>query len=345
MSKDEDELNEGLQAFLHDVEEMVYLSDIITLVDLMDENRKRFQSGPPILWVEYLLKSGWVNIRRRRLGEAEESYNEALKIIDENPKDDPEWKRLKQEYLWGMGRLKRFSGDVDGAISTLEEGIALREWDDATCARPHLDLAPLLAEKGEMNEALDHYRSGINILEKTDAKNELARAYNNISDAFIKTGNYEDGLEFATKCIRLSGEIGNTRVAGFGAMNGGEALVRMGDAVQAMEYYEICNEAWKDTKEDYERGSVFMLLGMVETLAGNYTAAQEAFEEANHFMEEQDRRFYAARTKHEYGILLTKMGEKERARVMFQEAIAILEEFNWEKELDAVKEKLDELDE
>jgi len=338
------EEEQDLQKIIDEVEELIYHMDLMKVVDLLEENRKRFELAEKKIFVSYLLKMGWVNTRRRRIAEAFENCEEALGIIEQQDDGDPEWLRLKQEYMWGKGRLLRFSGKVDEALDILEDAIKLRQVEDLTGARPHLDMAPILSEKGRMSEALDHYREAVRILETTDKLNELARSYNNISDAYIKTSDYQTGLEYADKCIKLSGEIGNNRVAGFGAMNGGEALIRMGEPARAREYYHICKEAWEDTKNDYEMGSLVLLLGMIETREGNFEQAREAFEEADIFMEGQDRMFYSARVKHEYGILLIKMGEVELAKGKLMEAAVILEKYNWDKELAAVKEKLKEVE-
>ena len=62
-------------------------------------------------------------------------------------------------------------------------------------------------------------------------------------------------------------------------MNGGEALVRMGDAARARDYLNMCKEAWADTNNDYELGSLKLLEGMIEAPVSTFVPPWNRYDE------------------------------------------------------------------
>ena len=182
------------------------------------------------------------------------------------------------------------------------------------------------------------------ILEKTNDKLELARNYNNIADAYLKNEEWESALEYAKKAAAVSQEIENPRIEGYGRLNAGEALVKMGDTKKARIYHEICLDVFSHTQQKHDLGYCFYLGGIIETEDGNYDKAEDYFTESLEILDMSDHRFQNARIYHEYGVLLLKLGEVEKAKEMLQNSAIILEEYNCFKELKRVQEKLDEID-
>ncbi len=336
----EDIGEELLWAILEDVESRLYDGDLSTAADLLEHNKQHFLKGRPLIFAYYLLNNGWVHIRRRRMAEAVEEFEEAGKIIDERPAGNTEWDRLRQYKGWGESRIARVRGNYSDAEDILEHALNQRKAKDEITARVLIDLAIIQVEKGNVKGGLDTYLKGIFLLERTDDKKELARAYNNISDAYLKNQEWKKTLEFADKCIALTRELGNSRIQGFGSMNAAEALVHIGDTKNARVYLEICRNAFENSQESYDIGCLKFIEGLVETADGNFDRAEDAFDRSLEQLEYSDHRFQIGRIFHEYGKMYIKKGEKEKALEKLKEAQTILDEYYCIDESKAVEKSL-----
>jgi len=335
---------EFLQAILDEVETLLYDGGLSKAADLLEHSKRHFREARPLIYSNYLLKSGWVHIRRRRMGEAIDVFTEATKIIDDRPMGNPEWDRLRQDKYWGEARIQKIKGNFIKAEEILEMALKNRKAKDEITARVLIDLAILQVEKGNPKIGLDNYLKGIWILEKTDDKKELARAYNNISDAYLQEEQWGKSLEFADKCIKLCKELGNKRIEGFGSMNAADALVKMGKPKKARVYLQNCQNVWKRSQEQYDKGCMHYIAGLVETASEDFKKAEEEFDVSLDFLEDTDHKFQVGRIYHEYGLMLLKKGEKKRAVEKLKEAVRILDEFNCVTELKAVHQTLESID-
>jgi tetratricopeptide (TPR) repeat protein len=340
----DEKLVQRLKDVLVKVEHLLYQGKLSDASDLLDENKRVFMKSHVELYTGYLLQTGWLHIRRRRVSEAEEAFEEASKIIEEYPKGDPVWDRMRQAKLWGESRTKRILGNDTKADQLLGQALRIRKTQDEITARVLGDLAIINAEQGDHKTAIDNYLKAIFILEKTNDKLELARNYNNIADAYLKNEEWENALEYAKKTAAVSQEIENPRIEGYGRLNAGEALLKMGDSKKARIYHEICLDVFSHTQQKHDLGYCFYLGGMIETADGNYDKAEDYFTESLEILDMSDHRFQTARIFHEYGVLLLKKGEIEEAKEMLKKSAVILEEYNCFIELKRVQEKLDEID-
>jgi tetratricopeptide (TPR) repeat protein len=345
LATNDDKLDdEFLQAILEEVETSLYIGNLSKAADLLERSKKQFEDARPLIYANYLLKLGWVYIRRRRMAEAISEFEEATKIIEDRPKGNPEWDKLRQDKFWGESRIEKIKGNFTKSEEILEKALLQRKAKDEITARVLIDLAIILVEKGNFKKGLDNYLKGIWILEKTDDKKELARAYNNISDAYIKNAEWENAIEFADKCIELCRKLGNKRIEGFGSMNGAEASLKMDKLEQAREYLVSCKKVWQNSQESYDLGCMYYIEGMVETADSNFDKAIEAFAKSLDLLEDSDHKFQVGRIYHEYGKMYLKKGDRETAKENLKEAVRILDEYNIIDELKAVYDTLESLD-
>ena len=336
--------DEFLIAILEEVETSLYDGNLSKAADLLDKSKKPFESARPRIYANFLLKMGWVHIRRRRMAEAISEFKEATKIIEDRPKGNPEWDRLRQDKLWGESRIAKIKGNYTESEEILEKALRKRKAKDEITARVLIDLAIIQVEKGSFKSGMDNYLKGIWILEKTDDKKELARAYNNISDAYLRNEGWGNALENADKCIILCKELGNKRIQGFGSMNAAEACIRMGNIDMAREYIDACKAVWTDSKEYYDLGCMYYIEGMMESEDGNFEKAEDAFDRSLDLLENTDHKFQVGRIFHEYGRMFIKKGDKDSAREKLQEAQRILDEYSIVDELKLVYRTLESLD-
>jgi len=196
-----------------------------------------------------------------------------------------------------------------------------------------------MGEEGTLDEAIFNYNKAIDILETRKAVDDLARAYNNISDAYTKKGVYRWALTFADKAIDIS-KGRNDRNLAIAYITGADALVRMGETKMADEYLDRSQEALRDKPDRYTQGAILHLRGVVEMENGHYEAAEIALLGAIEIMHETGIPFYLARDYLDLGRMYKKTGDGEKAKKNLLQALDIFTHHNCQKEAKATREEL-----
>jgi tetratricopeptide (TPR) repeat protein len=298
-----------------------------------------------IVHVLYLIKIGQINILKVQWEDAKNHFKQAEEIIDSNLDKGPLWEKLAQKLYVEFGNMYWRLADYLKAELYLEKAISIAKEEDVAKAKAHIEMGNIKGERGELQEAVENYYKAINILERLGEKTELSRAFNNISDAYFKKGNYDWAVAYADKCIELNKELGRPRNLAIGYLTGAEALVKIGDIEDAREYHKLSSEAIKDIDDDYVKGCLSNVLGMIETEEENFKKAEKAFKKAQKLLKNTDIPFYLARAYYENGILYQNMDEFTKAREVFIEALKIFDEHQCAEEANTVKLHLKEMKE
>jgi tetratricopeptide (TPR) repeat protein len=316
-------------------------------VDRLREAEERFRTcGVDELYARFLLQMGDILILRNNWPEAWDCFDRALVFIESQigKEDDSDfWRNAACRTLLGMGKVAFRQSDYPTAKDLLKQCTERKGCDPDTEGKAFIETANIFAEEGVMDKAITNYLKAIEVLEEVGDDMELSRACNNIADAYNKVDMRPQAFEYAKQSVEYGKKAGSLRSVAFAGMNAASALLHQGDIDGARDYYEISHESLGDSPDPYGQGALINLLGMIETRAGNYDEARDAFERARDLLEESGIRFYLARTYHEYGRMFALSGEPSNARQYLKMALEIYEGDECGKEAQKVRKDLDGL--
>jgi eukaryotic-like serine/threonine-protein kinase len=112
------------------------------------------------------------------------------------------------DYLWSLGNALMGTGQFERAEPLLHEAMAL-DFDTAramTRLGPvHSNLAIMLSRKGDLEGALHHARTSVEITEQTHPPGHYIRArrYNNLGAAYGRVGRYEEAADAILRALEI----------------------------------------------------------------------------------------------------------------------------------------------
>lgn len=331
-------------AILDMADDLVLQGSLDEAMDLLNQARKSTDTiKDPHLFARILFKLGYVSILMAQWSMAEDFYLAAGEIIEPRL-EETAWQKLAQELYIAKGFMFWRLGNYLDAEEYLNKAISISKDEDILLGKAYLEMGNVLAEKGETEAAIKNLLHAIEILSKTDDKNELARAYNNISDAFKKNSDFDSAVLYADKCIAKAVEKGNKRQEGFGYLTGGESLVKKGDVKKARQYLESARTAFGHAIEPYIVGSLLLLEGIIVAKEHNFKQALAVFEEAKKKLALSNIPYYLALVYHEEGGVYKNMGNIILAKRCFEDALKIFRDHRCLADIRAVKRDLNEIE-
>lgn len=296
-------------------------------------------STDPQLVARYLMKEGYISIHKTKWEEARNYLENAAAVIAPHITQGKGWEEMGKSVYVDLGQMNWRLADYPKAKFYLGKVLEISKDNEMVKGRAYLELGNVLGEEGAVDDAIFNYNKAIDILEPRKAVDDLARAYNNISDAYTKKGVHRWALTFADKAIELS-KGRNDRKLAITYVTGAEALINMGELKLADEYLDLSQEALKDKPDKYTQGAILHLRGVVEMVSGHYEAAEIALQGAIEIMLETGIPFYLARDYLDIGRLYKKTGDIEKAKENLQRALDIFTKHNCHKEAVAAQEEL-----
>ena len=194
-----------------------------------------------------------------------------------------------------LGLLLAKRGDMNGAVEHFGRSVQLRP--DSAKYRNQLGAA--LESKGRLREATLQYQEAVKIQPQ-------AAFYSNLGGALSKQGRFEEALRNFYQALALSPEDSQIH---FSLAN---ALVRQDHLSEAVEHFQKAVKIQPDFAEAYHS------LGRVVAAQGHLEQAIEYFREAIRIQPE------FAEAHQSLGTALAEQGNREQAMEQFQEALRIL---------------------
>ncbi len=182
-------------------------------------------------------------------------------------------------YFW-IGFAHAFLGHRAEASQCLHRGLeeATRAGDEAVMGRAHRALAMEYTFSGRpLNEAVDHSRKAVLLLEGTKDSFWLSQALYILSQCCIFAGEFDSILEATTRLEALGNATGNRRAQTNAAMFAGLSHAMRGDAETGI---ELCERAIELSPDDFETAHALACLGRASCEAGDITRAVTILEQA-----------------------------------------------------------------
>ena len=292
----------------------------------------------------YLSYSGMGNAYDRygKFDEAVKWYNKALENED----------KILQER--GKEALAAIYFSKGRAYQRVEDPQAIQDYKKSLEYNPNLDtalghLASIYVSTGKYDDALELYDRSIRLKEK---RAELGlwdfHTWDGRGQCYYKLGEYEKAIQDLNKAIG----VGRRPILP-GYLYLGKTYLAMGDDSKAVEYFEkvtgICTDAigkidkgehvWLYPSEDY---ALYNIRGLAYIELEEYDKAISDFEKAIELGPKNFPRghaYYPVEGRKNIGIAYSKMGDKEKAKEFYQEALSIVVE----RGLHFTKKEIEEL--
>lgn len=307
--------------------------------ELQSISRSFNSTTDPQLIARFLMKEGYIAILQNKWEEARNYLENAAAVIAPHIKQGKIWEEMGKSVYVDLGQMNWRLADYPKAKFYLGKVLELSKDTELVKGRAYLELGNVLGEEGAVDDAIFNYNKAIDILEPKKAVSDLARAYNNISDAYTKKGVHRWALTFADKAIELA-KGRNDRKLAVAYVTGAEALINMGEMKLAEDYINRSQEALKDKPDKYTQGAILHLRGVIETAYGHYEAAEIALQGAVDIMLETKIPFYLARDYLDLGRLYKRTGDVKKAKDNLQQALDIFTQHKCQMQAKAAQEEL-----
>ena len=184
--------------------------------------------------------------------------------------------------------------------------------DPYTQVRVHWSLGRLAGHQGRPQDALDHLRRAITLLEATEDTAHLARAHISCAWSLIENGRSEEAGPYLDAAERLLGP--KPQPNDLAALRAEQArrAAAIGDGAAAVAYAREAIDATGDAFPE-EQGTAWLALAEGHVLERDVSAATEAFRRAVESFEEARKPKDEARAYRAWGRLLRSEGREAEA--------------------------------
>jgi len=230
----------------------------------------------------------------------------------------------------GLAWISWKIGDHEKTLIYANKSIenAKRIKNESMVAKAYIDIGNSYNELlSNYDMALEYYENALRILQRdmTDL-NQLARAYNNIGDVFMKKNEYEKAIEYFKKCLDISTKTGDIRFKAFGTANIGECLIRMGEGDKAKPYLDESLKMFEKSDNRYMISQMYHFYGVMAKQKSQWEEAARNFDIALKIQEEHNLPLALANTNLEYGLMLKAKGDNAKAKPFLETALALYQQ-------------------
>ena len=268
---------------------------------------------------------GRIEMERAEWKIAIDSFEKALKISE----DIDDFRGLAEAFS-GLAWISWKVGDHEKTLiysnRTIEN--AKRIKNESMVAKAYIDIGNSYNELlANYDMALEYYENALRILQRDmNDMGQLARAYNNIGDIFMKKHQYEKAIDYFKKVLGITDKTGDIRLKAFGTANIGECLCRMGAVNKSKPYLDEALKMFEKVDNRFMISQMYHFYGVIAKIKENWDEAVHNFDIALKIQEEHNLPWGLANTYLEYGLMLKARGTKDEAKPYFEKAMALFQQ-------------------
>jgi tetratricopeptide (TPR) repeat protein len=247
-------------------------------------------------------------------------YNKAIKLAKE--KED----RLGlSKALRGLGTIYMSKGDLDKAEELFDVylEVAQKIGLQTMIGIGYIDKATIDAERGHLIKAIENYKEGISLLEGTEEHVELSRAYGELGEAYMMSGDYGTAKGFFERAMDECSKFGNIHAWAYSELKVAECCTKLGFVIRAMEHLESSREILMRLKDQPGLGEVYRISGVLMTSQGNWSAAESHLDKSVQLLTEQDRPIDLVKAQIEQGRMYLLRGKMPEAKRVLENAMEL----------------------
>jgi tetratricopeptide (TPR) repeat protein len=237
--------------------------------------------------------------------------------------------------LNNIGVVHNDRGELDKALEFYERSLEIVSKTGAKTfiAQALNNFGIVYNSRGELEEALDYMRRGLEMERKSGDSRGIAESLNNIGVVYVDMGEREKALEHYLKSLEIRERIGDKRGIGFSYYNVGNSYAHKKEYDNAEEHYrkslDICTELGDGSMAVYNLSGLTVL-----------TIEKGDLPEA---LGQVDAGKLLGETVYEHAMLHKAMGDPEKARTMFEDALSMFAEMGlveWKARTEKALEEL-----
>ncbi len=143
-----------------------------------------------------------------------------------------------------------------------------------------INLAKLYEKQKNYEQAIIHYKAGLNIFEKNDQIKNVAVCFASIGSVYLKSSKYTESIEWNNKAIKLFDKLNDKNNLAFTFMLNGDNYLKLKQNEKAISYYEKSTIIYKSINDVKNEVIVLNKIGTTYSSYGNYDKALLNFKKA-----------------------------------------------------------------
>ncbi len=263
-------------------------------------------------------------------------YNESLKIIDKaeffiNDIKVKYGEQLTEHiaYLYFVkGVVHRVKGYPNEAKNYLEKALELFNKIDNKqyVARTLRNIGLAYSDNGELDEAINYYKKSFETSMSSKNKADSIHPLAYIGFIYQKKGDLDEAINYHNQRLELSREINHSYGIFSSMCHLGNLYCQKGKLKQAITFYEEANVLSKKEKNQKFLGLGFMGLGLCHKELGDFEVANKNFDIANEIFKKIESQQLMAEILLQKGDILIRKGQIETAIEILRKALMKFDE-------------------
>lgn len=265
-----------------------------------------------------------------------ERFDESLGILDQGEKllaktgGEPNTaiSKRKADILHVKGRTLRRKGDIDQALTPLEQSLALREklGDKQQIAESLSSIGRYYSTKGDTSQALQYFKQSMALLEESENKWDISQGFWNIGSIFCQEGNLAHALEYFEKSRMISEEIGFKSGMAQALFCSSAMCKDMGELDLALKYQQQNLKLFKELNDKAEIAASLAQVGFIYLSRGELDRALEYHQQSLGLYEELGKKHQSAWPLVGIGESYRQRGELDRAMMYLEQSLKLRKE-------------------
>jgi signal transduction histidine kinase len=225
--------------------------------------------------------------------------------------------------------------ETEAATNNLNMAFALRHElnDELLLSQVHQLHGRMLGRLGRMDEAMEQYRTALQIREEAGNKLQMAQTLHGMGALYQLQSKFTEALDFYTRAEELAGQANGRDLQIRCWQNASLILHQMGDYVQAFAKASSVADHFRETKDENQFAGAMMNLGGMLYDMGDDERALEHLFVAIRILEKMGDRPPVARAYFNIGLIYLNRMQNDEALKYFRLTAALQEELNSEYDL------------
>ncbi len=221
---------------------------------------------------------------------------------------------------WRLGNMGKAKIDAEKTLKIIQEDEELHMLKGKSL----ILLATLADNMGESQLSINKFKDAIKFLEKIDDPHrdiELARAYNNLGEAYKGIEDYHTATEQYEECVAVAKRSNDKHTEAYGLINAAECLAKEGITDKAEDRTKEAEEILATIDDQYASAYTHYARGLIACKKRKQGDASKEYEITIDALEKLEAPYDIGIVCFEYAKALQSFGQKETALKMYKKAM------------------------
>jgi tetratricopeptide (TPR) repeat protein len=294
------------------------------------------------LKAETFRSMGHIHMMRNNWEEALQHYRQCLDICQQGGKQDG----VAYAYN-GMGIVSFEQGNMGIAQTHWQQGLELAEKTNETklTAQLNSNLGALKSTMGNFEDALGHFNKSATMFEKIGDHRGLAEVYHNMGMTYADMGKWPEASSYFEKSFDLAKSIGDVRLQAMVKLNRVELYMAINDNYAGLAMNNQALQIFLQLQDHLGEAETYKFMGTIYARMKKFDFARTYFDQCIYLAGKYKSPLLEAEAHYEFGIMHTKMENKNAALENFNTSLQLFESIDAENDIQKVKDQISALKE